>query len=124
MTQVMDYLKDLVAQFQSNSIRATMDPRSVNPPCVLLTPPSLEININRGASAEFTALALVPGPGNADAFAALDRLTQDVCRNILVNAERITPVEYSPDDSPGYPAYQIEWSASLDWPDPCDPNTP
>ena len=117
----MDYLTDLVQQCQAQGIRASLDPRSVNPPCVLFTPPALEININRGATADFSALALVPGPGNADAFSALDRLTQDLCREVLTNAERITPVDYTPDNGPSYPAFQVEWSASLDWPDPCNP---
>ena len=119
MTQVIAYLEGLIQECESHGIRASLDPRSVNPPCVLFTPPSMRININRGATADFNALVLVPGPGNADAFAKLDLLTQDVCREVLTGVESITPVEYSPDNQPAYPAYQVEWEASLDWPDPC-----
>lgn len=122
MSQVVDYIRGLIQECESHQIRATMDPRNINPPCVLFTPPRLELDSLHGAQADFAALVLVPGPGNSDALIRLDELTQDVCRNVLKMADRISPVEYTPDNGPAYPAYQVEWNASLDWPDPC--NTP
>lgn len=121
MSQVITYLQELIQECRANDIRATLDPRSVSPPCVVFAPPSLDININRGATAAFTAIVVSPGPGNADAFAALDQLAQDVCRDVLVNAESLVPVNYAPDDGAAYPAYEISWTASLDWPEPCNP---
>ena len=116
MSAVIDYMRSLVGEFQSHQIRATSDPRSINPPCVLLVPPTYNRDTFNGVTAEFQALALVPGPGNLDAFAALDALVADVVTKVLPDTARISPIEYTPDNGPTYPAYQLEWQASLDWP--------
>jgi hypothetical protein len=58
-TELTDAVKAL-------GIRATMDPRRVNAPCVLLVPPDIEQATGCGALAAWTCHLIAPGPGDLD----------------------------------------------------------
>lgn len=85
----------------------TVDPRSATPPCVLIAPPNVDHNGFCGQGlAEWALFALVPNPGNADAWRALDEL--------LAAVEDVLPIERHEFlsytlavDNPAVPAYRM-----------------
>ena len=98
---------ELVEILTAAGVRATVDPRSATPPCVLVTPPERTYDLTCGYTARWKLWALAPGPGNADAWAALDELVDKV-RTVL-DVERATFASYAlAVDSPTVPAYQLD----------------
>lgn len=95
-------------------IRATTDPRDVVPPCVLFTPAD-QVDIDRGCggTAQMSALLLVRGPGQGDAWQTLEQFVAKVIE--LLPAEQIRSTSYSLDDSGSMPAYELSWTATVDW---------
>lgn len=62
-------LADLIEQA---GIRATVDRRNVNPPCVLVTMPDAAYDVHAGhVTATWRLLVIVPGPPSGDTFKAL-----------------------------------------------------
>lgn len=70
-------------------VRATCDPRNVNPPCVLVTPPALTQDLACNATAEWRLLLILPGPFNADAWAKADQIVDTVAA--VFDLDRVTP---------------------------------
>lgn len=104
---------EIVAELTAAGIPATCDTRSATPPCVLVPPPALDMNIACGATATWGLQALAVGPGNADAFKQLAELVRDV--RAVLPVERADPGAYvlSP-DAPAFPAYRIEFKEGID----------
>ena len=73
-----DRALELAEKIQAAGVPATVDPRSATPPCVLVTPPGRTYDLGCGYTAAWQLMALVPGPGNADAFKKLDELAAAV----------------------------------------------
>jgi hypothetical protein len=69
---------ELAAKIAAEGVPAVVDPRGATPPCVLVTPPNLRNDLSCGVTAEWQLFALVPGPGNADTWKALEVLTAAV----------------------------------------------
>lgn len=84
---------EIVGLLDAAGVRATADPRSAQPPCVLVTPPARDYTLGCGYSADWRLMALVPGPGSADAWAALDALVDDVVD--ALDVERAEPTAYT-----------------------------
>ena len=61
MSPVLDYMEQVVRDLNAAGIRATSDPRSVNPPCVLIVPPGYTMDGLNMVTADFEALVLAPG---------------------------------------------------------------
>ena len=102
----------LVDKLVGAGIVATCDPRSATPPCVLVTPPAKRYDLGCGFTASWQLWALVPGPGNADAFKTLDALETAVAG--VVPVTRSTFASYNPSvDSPSVPAYRIEFDEGV-----------
>ena len=114
MSQIITALEGYLADLKGASIRATMDPRSVNPPTVLLVPPTFDLTVNCGGDAEFRALVLAPPPANLDAWRVLDDLAAKVADVIPI--ERIRPTQYGVDDTGALPALELSWQLALSWP--------
>jgi hypothetical protein len=89
-------------------IDATNDPRSANPPCVLVPPPISDLQQNMcGQWCSFDIYVLAPGPANADAFRQLEWLSYWVSET-LPNVTGFYPSQYNLSaDSPALPAYRI-----------------
>lgn len=63
---------DLVDTITAAGIRATLDQRNVNPPCVLVTMPTVAYDLHAGyLTTTWRLLAIAPGPPSADTFRAL-----------------------------------------------------
>jgi hypothetical protein len=114
MTSVIKALEGWADQLTQNGIRVTLDPRSANPPCLLLLPPSMALDVSCGGTATFTAYALTRGPGNADAWRSLDDLTADAAT--VLPLESFEPGSYAVDDGTPLPAFILTWTEALTWP--------
>lgn len=70
---------DLAAELAAAGVRATADPRNLNPPAALVRVDAVEASPT-GCGADLTLRVdlIVPGPWNADAGHALDALLADV----------------------------------------------
>lgn len=108
-----DRAVELAEKIQAAGVPATVDPRSATPPCVLVTPPGRVYDLGCGYTAAWQLMALVPGPGNADAFKKLDELAGLVAG--VVDVRSMTFQSYVlAADNPPYPAYRIEFEEALD----------
>jgi hypothetical protein len=102
----------LVDKLTSSGVRATADPRSATPPCVLVPPPNRRYDLGCGWTATWELWALVPGQGNADAAKALDELADQVAEVLPV--ERMTVSRYVlAADADALPAYRIEFDEGI-----------
>jgi hypothetical protein len=115
MSSLMASVEGYAALLKRHKIRATLDPRNVVPPCVLLNPPSLTLDLNCGGTASYTAHVIAPGAGNTDAWKLLDEMTAKVV-GILNEVESIEPTSVSVDGTGDMPAFLLSWSASVDYP--------
>src|SRR3954471_8822093 len=93
-------------------ITATVDPRSATPPCVLVMPPTKSYDLACGFTADWAVIAIAPGPGNADAWKALDALETAVCAVLPVTRSTFTQWALSV-DTPPMPAYRIEFQEGV-----------
>lgn len=105
------------------NIRATLDPRDVQPPCVLFQPATITLDLNCGGTAQMQAILLVPGPGTGEAWEHLDQLLPAVLD--VIPAETITPdyIDGRGDHHP-IPAYQLAWSQAVSYDPPTPGTTP
>ena len=87
-----------------------MDPRNVNPPCVLLREPELAYDVYAGhATATWTAAAIAPGPRSADTFQVLhgpDGLVAAVDQVIDVQSGR-------PGNETDNPTFEMTWTEAI-----------
>lgn len=114
MSELIDRLNSYAMELAAVGVRATLDPRSVNPPCVLLIPPTMALDVSCGGTATFTAYALTRGPGNADAWKSLDQLTAQAYQ--VLPLEGFEPGSYAVDDGTPLPAFILTWTEALTWP--------
>lgn len=108
LQQLQGYLDDLTAA----GIRATDDPRDINPPAVLVRPPVLHFRFGRGCiGADWTARLYLLNSGTRQALAEglpLIESVQEALQGLLVDA---TPVDLQlPDGGGPTPGYQLTWS--------------
>jgi len=109
----IDRCKTLAAELVAHNIRAAVDPRNLNPPCVLFTPPTqIVMDVMCGGAAEMSAMLIVPGPGTGDAWQQLENLMPEVLEVLPV--ERVTAVQYGAGDTP-LPAYELAWTETVSW---------
>jgi hypothetical protein len=112
MGVAFDRAGELVAKLAAEGITATLDPRNLNLPCVLIVPPRRTFDLPCGFTAGWSLWALVPPPGNADAFRALDDLLDAIAAVLPVTAATALAYTTSP-DAPPLPAYQVELQEGL-----------
>jgi len=114
MSEIITQLEGYLDKLKGAGVRATMDPRSVNPPTVLLAPPDFDLDVGCGGTAEFHAFVLAPPPANLDAWRALDDIAAKVADVIPI--ERIRATTYGVDDTSAIPALDLSWTQALSWP--------
>jgi hypothetical protein len=76
-------------------LRATMDPRNLNPPCVMVTPSdTTRLTVTR-CRQTVEVSAVVPGAANLDALTKLDSLTGAVLNALDVDGLPWTEARYT-----------------------------
>ena len=99
-----------VERLVAANIRASVDSRNLNPPCVLFTPPArIGLDLGCAGSAEMRALIVVPGPGTGQAWAQLDTILGEIVASDLLPVESVTATEFDSADQTLLPAYELSW---------------
>jgi len=102
-------------QLAGQNIRASAEPRNLNPPCVLFTPPTrVELHDYCSAAVQMRALLIVPGPGIGDAWKQADELLADVLAADVMPVEEIMLTQWGQADSP-LPAYELTWTETVSY---------
>jgi hypothetical protein len=69
---------DLVADLTAAGISATIEPRDLNPPGVLVPPPVIDWRFGKGADLTFEIVCAVPDTGAAGSLPTVSALVDDV----------------------------------------------
>jgi hypothetical protein len=102
----------LTEALNAEGIRTTNDPSRIAPPCVLVTPPSLDADLNCGWTASWQTLLIVPAGNPRQSWELLDRMAATFVS--IVEASHVSPTQFSTGEQP-LPAYLIEHSSEVDW---------
>jgi hypothetical protein len=116
VTLPVDEARQFCEDISAAGVRATIDPRKIVPPCLLLVPPTVTLDRLEGVSgqAEWQGFLLASvGSGNTDAWTQLDQLAAKVLP--LLPVEIIQPSDYSPDGTTEYPAYTLTWTSQVEY---------
>jgi hypothetical protein len=116
MTSSSGRQRTLAAELTAAGVPATADPRSATPPIVLVPPPRRRNDLAcRGYTAEWELIPIVPGPGNADADAALSTMVDRLEDLLPVTDSEPTSYVLAPDNPP-FPAYRVRFTEGIDRP--------
>lgn len=114
MNPIIELMSETVDALNAAGVRATMNPASVNPPCVLVLPPALEIGTICANDARCEAVIIAAPPAGHDAIVTLYGLLPVVCETIP-DIETVEPATYRVDDTGGaLPALKLTWQSMVD----------
>jgi hypothetical protein len=97
---------EYIAALAAVDIRATLDPRKLNPPMVLVVPPDLERHVASGLYAAWTFHLCVPGPADLDAVKWLLDNIEAAFDAVGAFTAEFSTLTITPDADP-LPAYTI-----------------
>lgn len=100
----------VLARLLAADIRAVVDKRDVNPPCVFVGPPVLTFRFGRGGGfdAEVTVQAIVGDTGDRAATEALDALLGAVGAALGWQITQAVPAQFAgADGAPSLPCYTL-----------------
>lgn len=111
MTAALDAL---VAQLEAGGVRAVVDARDVNPPCVLLRAPTLTFRFGKGyADAAFAAWCVVGDTGRRTSLDAVNTLIQQTQAALDYLAVDARPDDAILPDGSTLPIYVLTWTQRL-----------
>jgi hypothetical protein len=101
-----------VTLLSAAGVRATLDERDVNPPCVLVRPPVISYRFGRDSAAEWTYWLIVPDSGKSASVAALGELIEAAQAALGFMATNLTPDDAILNDGT-YPMYSMTRTTRL-----------
>jgi hypothetical protein len=107
-------VQDVVDRLVAGGVAACSDIRDLNPPAVLVAPPTIAWRFGRGAEATWQVIATVGNAGTGPAIAALSELVDAVQEALggAVTAGR--PVDLSsPDGGAPLPGYELTFTTKI-----------
>jgi hypothetical protein len=112
MPTLNDALDLVIGTLQDAGIRAVRDARDLNPPAVLVNPPTVTFRFARGTfDAEWSVLAVAPNSGNRPALDVLSNLMERVAEALGGAPITGTPYQLQVDgESDPLPSYQLTWT--------------
>lgn len=108
-----------IAQTMSNAlnladVKTTSDPSRIVPPCVLITPPTVENDLNCGFTATWKTLIIVPANNARIAWQQLDSLAAKVLE-IITDVTEIEPSSFAVAGDNALPCLVLTHESELDW---------
>lgn len=103
----------VVDQLVDGGVRATLDGRDMNPPCVQVRPPSLTFRFGKGWDAAFEAWAMVPATGMRADLKALGELVDAAQAALVGAAVTATPDDVVLADGGTVPMYRLSWTQRI-----------
>ena len=116
MSGVADLARDIRDTLTESGVRATTDPRRVDPPCVLVLPEEAEFgHMAPGTGATSWVLrVLAPPPGNSDAFQVLSEVASQTITCVPdIQSARVT--SYQTDGGDPLPCVELRFMAVSSW---------
>jgi hypothetical protein len=95
-------------------VRAVLDQRDVNPPCVLVRPPVLTFRFGRGYDAAWTYWLIVPDSGQAAVLDALGELIDATITALGFTAVAANPDDVTLGDGSNHPMYTLTRSTRIE----------
>jgi hypothetical protein len=106
--------KDIVDQLTAAGVRAAIDARDLNPPCVQVRRPTLHYQFGRSiATADWELWLLVPDSGTSQALKAASELLTAVQTAIGFAGVEATPDDAALPDGSTVPMYRLTWSKRI-----------
>ena len=105
----------VVDRLLAAGIRATLDERDINPPCVYVAPPALTWRFGRGDfDAAFTVWAVTGAAGRNVDLVNLGQLLDDVTAALGFAAVTAEPADLLvPHQAAPLPAYRLTWTERI-----------
>lgn len=98
---------------RSAGVRAVADPRSINPPCLLVLPPAISWRM-KCVDATWTGYAIATDPGSEHALAQLSGLLAGVQAALAGAVTIAEPADVTlPDGAGTVPGYVIRWTGKV-----------
>jgi hypothetical protein len=106
---------DITAALLNAGVRAVVDERDINPPCVYVPPPVITDRSMGGRwSAEWQTWAVVGDTGRASSLANLSELVAQVDAALALTFVRGEPADLiTPDSGRPLPGYRLYWTQRL-----------
>ena len=105
-------VQSVVDRLTAAGVRATLDERDINPPCVFISPPAVEFRFGRGGfTAAFTGWCVTGAAGRSVDLNNLADLVELTGAALGWSAVRADPADLLVPDHPlPLPAYRLTWS--------------
>jgi len=114
MTDIVAAAQAILTQLEAAGIRAVVDGRDVNPPCVQLRPPTVHYRFGRGCVGfDWEARLMVPDVGMSQAWKQLGTLLDAVEIALNYPSPTATPGDTILPDGSTVPTYVLTWSAKV-----------
>jgi hypothetical protein len=109
---VYERAQEIMAKIGAEGVRVTMDPSTINPPCILIVPPDIDFDLSCGFSVTWRLACLAPAAQGADrtVWAGLAGLVTAARAGTDVKSAEL--VAYTVNGT-SYPAYVASWTESL-----------
>jgi len=110
---IADTLANLARVLSEAGVRATIDPRDLNPPGVLVAAPTFRWTFGGRLSVDYRLLVVVPSAGAANDLKAIGALLDQISAVLAGAPVTATPSAW-PDAGGGdpLPAYELAWTAT------------
>jgi hypothetical protein len=106
--------QDVVDVLLAAGIRATIDPKSANPPCVLVRPPSITWRFGKGGwDAAWQAWLVVGDSGLPAVLDDQSELINQVQAALNYAAVTARPADTTMSDGATLPTYVLEWTSRI-----------
>ena len=103
----------IVDELVAGGVRGVRDFRDVNPPCVLVLPPTVHYRFGKCHSGDFEVWAIVADTGQKASLDALDALTSKAQAALGGRAVTGTPDSYASPDGGTFPIYRMTWTQRI-----------
>lgn len=109
---LVDATDRILARLKAAGLRAFIDPRSVNPPCVLVLPPTMTFLFGKGGySADYTLLAVSSSTDKRTQWTELSALITDTQQALGWAVTTVRPADvWSADQTTLLPGYEMTWT--------------
>lgn len=116
MTDILAQMEAYQAALIAAEVRCALDARDVNPPAVLIRPPTMNYRFGRGCvSAEWAAWLFLPDSGQLNSLRTglpILETVHDALSGAGVALLSASPADFSTADGATVPGFIINWNSS------------
>jgi hypothetical protein len=110
-TDVLATMQGYVDALTAGGVRATLEPRDINPPAVIIRPPTLHYRFGRGCiGADWTARLYLPDPGTFEALKIATQQLDAIQQALGFAVVDAVPGDFTLMDGATVPGYTLTWT--------------